>query len=222
MIDYSDFPMDKTYGIKPGEFVTGEALHDYLVTYALKWDVLRRVRFNTTVTGIEKDQSSSSGWLVSVFDAITATASVLKAQKLVISTGVTNNPYRPRFAGAEEFGAQVLHTADLGRETTWMMDPTVETVTVLGGGKSAYDAANMAASTGKKVEWVIRRSGKGPAWVFPALASLGPFKALREVCIYVRTQQFSINNNTEAHSSKTHIMFHSRHLGAKRWSQVAS
>ena len=181
MIDFSDFPMDKTHGSKTGEHIPGELVHNYLVSYALKWDVLRRVRFNTTITEIQKDQSV---WRVSIIDADTSTTSIVKAQKLIISTGLTNQPYRPQLPGAEDFGAQVLHTADLGREMAWMTDANVHTVTVLGGGKSAYDAVYMAASAGKQVEWLIRRSGKGPSWIFPALASLGPFKALREVCIY--------------------------------------
>ena len=184
MVDFSDFPMDKSFGIKPGEHVTGEVMHDYLVAYAQKWDILRRIKFNTVVSTVERDEAGTR-WKVTVKKANQkedyTNESVLYTKKLIVATGVTNELHHPRIPGSEEFGTSVLHSADLGREKAWLDDPSVKTVAVLGGGKSAYDAVYLAASAGKKVEWIIRKSGKGPAWVFPPQATLGPFKALREV-----------------------------------------
>lgn len=184
MVDYTDFPMDKSFGVRPGEHVSGEAMHDYLVAYAQKWDIMRRIKFNTKVSTIERDDSGT-GWKLTVqrsdSDAMESGESALVTKKLIVATGVTNEPHRPRLPGQETFGGQVLHSADLGEEKAWRHDPNVKTVAVLGGGKSAYDAVYLAVTAGKEVEWIIRKSGKGPTWIFPARAALGPFKALREV-----------------------------------------
>ena len=180
-MDFSDFPMDKSFGIQPGEHVPGEAMHDYFVEYALKWDILRRIKFNTVVATIERDKVNTR-WEVCVknkYDAIDDR--ILHTRKLIVATGVTNAPHRPHLSGQDYFDGPILHTAELGCNTEWLGDAGIQTVVVIGGGKSAYDAVYLAACAGKQVEWIIRKSGKGPAWVFPAKATLGAFRALREV-----------------------------------------
>ena len=184
MLDFTDFPMDKSFGVQPGEHVPGEVMHDYLVVYAQKWDILRRIMFSTVVSTIERDDSNL-GWKLSVMNMNdSSNVRTLCTKKLVVATGLTNEPHRPMLPGQDDFEAPILHSVDLGREIQWLNDPNISTVTVLGGGKSAYDAVYLAACAAKKVEWIIRKSGKGPAWIFPPKASLGPFKALREVRLY--------------------------------------
>lgn len=192
-IDFTDFPMSENYGIRPGQHVTGEVMHDYLVAYAQKWDLVRRITFSTVASTIEKQESGYWKIMTRTHGQSDLeehpTKSVLLASKLIVATGVTNEPHRPSIAGADGFHGPVLHSAYLGRAQSSILDPKVRTVAVVGGGKSAYDAVYLAARAGKQVEWIIRRSGNGPSWVFPAKAQLGPFKALREVrmpCIFDR------------------------------------
>ena len=188
--------MDKTFGIEPGQHVTGEAMHDYLTTYALKWGLIQRTRFNTSVSTIERDEAELL-WRVQVTTNdpgqpdSSAQKSFIISKKLIIATGLTNTPHRPFIPGSDDFAGTILHSADLGRsQDVLLKDPNTSTIAVLGGGKSAYDAVYLAASAGKQVEWIIRRSGKGPAWVFPAKATLGPFKALREKLVLRRAISF--------------------------------
>jgi hypothetical protein len=44
----------------------------------------------------------------------------------------------------------------------------VSTITVYGGGKSAYDCANAAMKAGKKVNWIIRTEGEGVGMMIDA------------------------------------------------------
>lgn len=46
------------------------------------------------------------------------------------------------------------------------MIPKVQRFAVLGGAKSAADVAYASAKAGKKVHWIIRASGNGPAALF--------------------------------------------------------
>ena len=110
-----------------------------------------------------------------------STVQTLECRRLIIATGVTNVPHVPSLPGLDTFTAPWLHSSDLGRNAAALLhDPDVQTVAVVGGSKSAYDAVYLAATTGHKVQWIIRRSGRGPVWVFPTHTWLGPIRAFRE------------------------------------------
>ena len=93
-------------------------------------------------------------------------------------------PHRPHIEGADNFGGPIIHSAECGTKSGPIVkDSNIETVAVLGSGKSAWDGVYLAAMAGKKVEWIIRKSGRGSAYVFPPHAHIGPFKARREVSL---------------------------------------
>ncbi|KAK3386831.1 cofactor FMO1 FAD enzyme [Podospora didyma] len=197
--DFTDFPMDpERFGIKPGQHITGEAMHAYLSAYADHFGVLKRIRFNTKAIKVYRRDDGSSGnhdnggWDVEVQSSTgEGETSVLSCRKLVVATGVLSVPKMPKIKGMEDFGAPLLHSCDLGsRVNAVLEEPGVTRVAVLGGGKSAYDAVYLAATTGHKVEWIIRRSGHGPAWVFPTHTYLGPFRAWRERLVTRRVLSF--------------------------------
>ena len=48
-------------------------------------------------------------------------------------------------------------------------------VTILGGGKSAADMVYDSVKAGKKVSWIIRETGEGPA-AFAGAAGRGPYR----------------------------------------------
>ncbi|KAK0705705.1 hypothetical protein B0H67DRAFT_675698 [Lasiosphaeris hirsuta] len=179
-LDFSDFPMDSArFGVYPGQHVTGEAMHAYLAAYAEHFKILHRIRFNTKVVEVRRRDASDAapgGWDVEVVGG-----EVLRCEKLVVATGVLSTPHLPHMDGDKDFRGPFLHSSELGRKADGLMgSPDIQTVAVIGGCKSAYDAVYLAASTGHKVEWIIRRSGRGPAWIFPTHTFLGPFKAWRE------------------------------------------
>jgi len=178
-MDYLDFPMDQSFGVKPGEHVPGETMNAYLEAYARKFGLTGRIQLESTVVEVKRRDPGGEGWIVTVESA--GGVSYLECGKLVVATGITSTPHRPQLPGSDDFDRPIIHSSELGPQSATLTgDARVRTVAVLGGSKSAYDAVYLAASTGHDVEWIIRRSGRGPTWVFPIYTFLGPFKAWRE------------------------------------------
>ncbi|KAK3343395.1 cofactor FMO1 FAD enzyme [Lasiosphaeria hispida] len=189
-MDFSDFPMDPArFGVQPGQHVTGEVMHAYLSAYAEHFKILHRIRFNTQVVEVRRRDASEEvpcGWDVEV-----GGGEMLQCERLVVATGVLNAPHLPHIDGEKDFSGPFIHSSELGRQAESLMSsPDIQTVAVIGGCKSAYDAVYLAASTGHKVEWIIRQSGRGPTWVFPTHTFLGPFEAWREKLVTRRIVSF--------------------------------
>lgn len=169
--------MDDAFGIPAGQHPTGEAVHQYIRAYAERSDLIKLIDFETKVLEISQI-GPRKGWTLKVSNGTTGE---VQTMKLIIATGATNVPHRPRIQNMESFKGPIVHSGELGKQSDSLIkDASVETIAVLGGGKSAYDAVYLAATAGRKVEWIIRKSGKGPEWIFPSHTYLGPFKALRE------------------------------------------
>ena len=170
--------MHDGFGVPHGKQIPGEVMHEYLKQYAQKWDILRRIEFETFVKEITRLEERE-GWSVRVRKG--DMEQEMQTKKLIIATGITHRPHKPHIEGAENFEVPIIHSAEMGKLSGPIMkDPNVKTVAVLGGAKSAYDAVYLAATSGKEVEWIIRKSGRGGCWIFPSFAQLGPFKAWRE------------------------------------------
>lgn len=176
--EFSDFPMDSKYGLSLGQHIPGITMHNYLTDYANHHDLVRRIKFQTRVVEIEKLDDKS--WKVLVQE--TATDGTVKdviysCKKIVAGTGLSSTPNPVSITGMEDFGKTILSATQLKERTPALIKTSsVETVTVLGGSKTAYDSVFTLASAGKKVDWVIRKSGIGPLWMTPEFISIGPFK----------------------------------------------
>ncbi|KAI9673614.1 MAG: hypothetical protein M1817_002251 [Caeruleum heppii] len=197
--EYSDFPMDEaTFGVRPGQHIPGQVIHEYLRSYAEHFDVYRRIRFRTKVESVEHQQAG--GWRLNLrrsndsddgseidsdFDAGSDVdkPSIVITQKLIVATGLTSEPFLPEFAGHESFDAPVIHCRNLKRYSETLFK-TATSVVILGGTKSAWDAAYAFASAGIKVEWVIRESGHGPIWMAPPYVT--PLKKWLEMLVTTR------------------------------------
>ena len=180
--------MDDSFGVEAGNPIPGEVMHEYFKQYAQRADILRRIDFETEVLEVSRLESTE-GWMVKVRRP--SGEQEMQTKKLIVATGVTNDPHRPRIEGADSFGGSIIHSAECGTKSGPIVkDPEIEIVAVLGSGKSAWDSVYLAAMAGKKVEWIIRKSGRGSAYVFPPHARIGPFKARREVSLV--HQKFSL------------------------------
>ncbi|MCJ1353720.1 MAG: hypothetical protein MMC33_003707 [Icmadophila ericetorum] len=184
--EFSDFPMDeKTFGVKSRQHIPGPVVHEYLLAYAKKFDILRRIRFNYRAETIEK---KDAGWLITCKDLRELVAPVenvkpLFAQKLVIATGLTSEPFVPKFTGSEFFDAPIFHAKEL-RKYAEQTTKSAKSVITYGGSKSAFDAAYTYASAGVPVEWIIRKSGTGPVWMSPPYVT--PLKKRLDQLVGVR------------------------------------
>jgi len=169
--EYSDAPMtgENAFGIKPGEHIPGTVVHEYLKCFAEKFDIFKLCRFGETVVVAEK-LADAAGWVLTVDksaqDTAAATTYKLSTRKMVVATGLTSQPFLPALPGQEAFDAPIVHCGNL---LDWSEElfASATNVVVFGGTKSAWDAAYMFAIRGIHVDWVIRESGHGPAWMAP-------------------------------------------------------
>lgn len=152
---YSDFPMDgEAWGVKPGQHIPGHVVHEYLTKYAEKFGVLQRIRFNCVVKSVERNEEG--GWLLTT----NGQPRLVKARRLAIATGMTSQAFLPTFKGQDLFGVPLFHSKDFAEKRKVL--ETAKKVTVLGGGKSAWDAVYANASRGVEVDWVIRGMIRNP------------------------------------------------------------
>lgn len=179
--EYPDYPMDsETYGVKPGEHIPGAVLHKYLNNYANHFGIASNFRGNTKVVSAEAIEEG--GWTLTLLTGEAQTQSTLIAKKLIVSAGLTSEPFLPHFEGQETFGKPLFHSRDFKAHSDTLN--TAKSVTIFGGTKSAWDMVYAYASKGIKVDWVIRSSGHGPAWMSPAYVT--PLKKWLEKLVMTR------------------------------------
>lgn len=158
--EFGDFPMDpKTFNIKPGQHIPGQTMHNYLKAYATYFNFYSKIRFSSKVESVER---VANGWTVMV-EGLEQTRSKIVTDKVIVATGMTSEPFIPKIEGSEKFGKPLLHGRDFRGHAELL--ETKGKVVVMGGGKSAWDAAYAFAEKGVEVEWIIRESGHGPCWM---------------------------------------------------------
>lgn len=177
--EYGDFPMDgATYGVEEGQHIPASILHRYLTDYTHHFGFFERIRFNSKVMTVEPGREE--GWILKI--RTNNGDSQLFTKKLIVATGLTSAPFVPTLPGSEKFGAPIFHTSQfLAHEDTL---ETANHVNVLGGAKSAWDAAYAYASQGAIVNMIIRKNGHGPAWMAPAYVT--PLKKWLEKLVHTR------------------------------------
>ncbi|KAF2133690.1 FAD/NAD(P)-binding domain-containing protein [Dothidotthia symphoricarpi CBS 119687] len=183
--EYSDFPMDTAnFGVSPGEHIPGTVLHEYLTAYAERFGVYERIRFNTCVESVE-EKVEVGGWILNITDTTTNEKAMINAKRLVVATGLTSEPHVPTFVGQGDFASPIFHSKDFALHAGTLK--TARSVAVLGGAKSAWDAAYAYATAGIPVDMIIRNSGRGPVWMAPAYVT--PLKKWLEKLVHTRCLQ---------------------------------
>ncbi|TLS27585.1 hypothetical protein PpBr36_04169 [Pyricularia pennisetigena] len=124
----------------------------------------------------------------------------LRCRKLIVATGVNPKPRIAEMRGAADFKGPIIHSSEMGPQFEAVFNGgrdkegdgarRKKSICVIGGSKSSYDAAYLACVTGHQVDWVIRETGRGPSWIMPSWARMGPFKLVRERLARVRFISF--------------------------------
>lgn len=193
--DFSDFPMLDAglgdLGVRERGMITGEAVHAYVQEYAKHFDLLRMIRSNTEVVRATNNATdpikASTLEFADNVHASEYAERFITCSKLVVATGQTSQPWVPPFPGVELWKRPFIHSANLGKEGQFLVsDPSVAHVTVVGGSKSAYDAVYMFAMAGRKVTWLIRRTGRGGMPLVNSYTQMGPWKAWLEGLLMTR------------------------------------
>lgn len=179
-LEFPDYPFPDDLGANYGEHLPGEAVHQYLVQHTEKFDLAKWVRFQTTALEAEK---TDQGWRL--LANTSGRQYFIETEKLIVGTGLSSRPQKMRIKSEETYNAPFLHAGALAREAPSIAkDPEVERVTIYGGSKFAWDTVYTFASSGKEIDWVIRKSGHGPTWmanIFAKLPIIGEVQAERLV-----------------------------------------
>lgn len=178
--EFSDFPMDEaSYGVKKGQHIPGEIVQKYLVAFAEHFKFLDRVRLSHRVESAEHKADGS--WTLTV--SHNKEPLIIETKRLIVATGITSQAYLPTFKSQEDFGAPLFHCRDMLEHESEVFKAG-ERATVFGGTKSAWDAAYACATSGMKVDWIIRESGHGPCWMAPPYVT--PLKKWLEKLVTTR------------------------------------
>lgn len=114
---------------------------EYLERYASHFDL--RPRFGERVTRTER----RDGW----WDT-TTTRATWRSRNVVLATGLTRVPVRPRWAGLDRFGGAVLHSTEFRNGEPWRG----RSVLVVGFGNSACEQALDLVEHGATVHLAVR------------------------------------------------------------------
>ncbi|KAF3920265.1 hypothetical protein AA313_de0208425 [Arthrobotrys entomopaga] len=162
--EFSWYPLTTAeFGVQAGQHIPGQVVQKYLQRVADKFGIASRLRFRTKVVSATPD--ANGGWLLET-EGPTGAHSISCA-KLILATGVTSAPKILRIPGSEVFKGPLVGYKELSdpEKSIFITDPSIETVTVIGGSKSGHDAVFWSARAGKKVNWVVQRSGYGVFWM---------------------------------------------------------
>lgn len=146
---------------QPGNFIPSGTFHEYLVEYAKEWNIYDKIKYNVKVTKVAR---AGDGVQWNVF--VEGQDHPMVCDKLIVATGLTSEPNYPTIPTVD-FTPLMFHSKFLGTHYEQVISPQVETVSIYGGGKSAYDAAYTAYKAGKRVNWIIRTSGQGAGGFIP-------------------------------------------------------
>lgn len=171
--EFGDFPMHlDRFGLRSGQHIPGAVVHEYLRQFAEEYDLISRLRLQTTVGSAEMLDNGEWILQISTTDSEQSKIGSIKAKKLVVATGLTSKPFIPTFPGQSEFQGKLFHSINL-KDRAKDIESAREVV-VLGANKSAWDTCFSAAVAGAHVNMVIRPGGGGPSWVWPVIFT--PFK----------------------------------------------
>ncbi|XP_035945093.2 flavin-containing monooxygenase 5 isoform X1 [Halichoerus grypus] len=169
MMCFSDYPIPDHYP----NFMHNSQVLKYFRMYAKEFDLLKYIRFKTTVCSVRKqpDFSTSGQWEVvtesegekevNVFDGV------------MVCTGHHTNAHLPleSFPGIEKFKGQYFHSRDYKNPDIF----TGKRVIIIGIGNSGGDLAVEISHTAKQVFLSTRRG----AWILNRVADYGyPFDVL--------------------------------------------
>jgi len=174
--EFSDIPMprppegDTYYDFFKAKYTT-QYLEDYVDRRTFAGRTLReRIRFGSHVHRVVKVDGK---WVISVKDK-TGDTYTIHSTKLIVASGLTSRQYMPCLSGKEKLDRPIIHQENFGQSSI-LSSPSVQCVTVLGGAKSSADMVYASVKAGKKVSWIIREAGTGPAF-FVSPKGKGPYK----------------------------------------------
>jgi hypothetical protein len=168
-----------TFGITSGQHIPGDVIQQYLEAYTQHFGFANCIRLDHRVESARHNLDGT--WQLRVSHGKDTTT--VNTKKIIVATGITSQAYLPTFEGQDTFDAPLFHCRDLLQHQDAVLQ-SGKRATIFGGTKSAWDAAYACATTGMKVDWVIRESGHGPNWMAPPYVT--PLKKWLEKLVTTR------------------------------------
>uniref|UniRef100_A0A8C9DYY4 Flavin-containing monooxygenase n=1 Tax=Phocoena sinus TaxID=42100 RepID=A0A8C9DYY4_PHOSS len=163
MMCFSDYPVPDHY---PNYMHNSQVL-EYFRMYAKEFDLLKYIRFKTTVCSVKKqpDFSTSGQWEVVTVSEGKKEVNVFDG--VMVCTGHHTNAHLPleSFPGIEKFKGQYFHSRDYKNSESF----TGKRVIIIGIGNSGGDLAVEISHTAKQVFLSTRRG----AWIFNRVGDYG-------------------------------------------------
>lgn len=173
LFEYSCYPM-RSEGITADGYISCKTIHTYLCDFADDFGLARRARLQCSVQKVQR-LPAGNGWTLDVSGAKPGT---LQCDKLIWAAGAISEPAMPCYPQSAAFSAPIIHSGDTGKHLDAI--EKTQSVTVVGGGKSAFDTVFLLLQAGKRVNWVIRDGGSGPLSMMPPTI-LGLFNSMEVV-----------------------------------------
>ncbi|MGZ8241121.1 MAG: flavin-containing monooxygenase [Methylobacter sp.] len=148
LYEIPDYPIPDSYPRVP----SGEELQAYFENYAKDYNVFDKIRFNTSITSLEKQLDGS--WVVYYTDKKTGLSAQKPFDFVVVATGLYFDPFIPEFPGQEKFKGKIIHSSEYRTPALVTGRKTV----VVGFGKSALDVAGDVAKFAKQVSLIYRKA----------------------------------------------------------------
>lgn len=176
MAEFSDQPMtpptEQYYGFFPGKYTTAY-LESYVDNHIYSGQTIRdRILFKSNVDCIieipQLDSAEGAHW-----DITYNTTQKIRTSKVIDATGMTSQPQVPTLPGSFDFKGKTLHHKSFGQSQALLLkDPSVQSICIIGGAKSAADVAYACAKSPleRNIHWIIRQDGNGPSAFFAAPA----------------------------------------------------
>lgn len=177
MAEFSDLALedvpqdDQYYGFFKARHMTKYLEHYTRSREYAGTPIADRVHLNSPVERLSKH---GGRWTV----AIEGSKTIYSAPQVIDASGLTSTPHIPNIPGKDAFRSLSLHHKNFGQSDV-LRNSRYQDIVVLGGAKSAADVAYAAAKSHKKVTWIIRKSGAGPAAFVPAQGR-GPYRNSNE------------------------------------------
>jgi len=166
---YDEFPMRD----EVADFPSHWEMNAYFKDYAHTFDLRRNYRFGTEVVAAEPEdpESDNSPWKVTIKNE-DGEEETGRYAGIVIANGILSEPSIPVFEGQDDFGGEILHTAEYKRPDIFRD----KKVLIVGCGNSGCDIAVDAVHYAKSIEMSLR-SGY---WFFPKYIFGRPSDTLNE------------------------------------------
>jgi len=164
LFEFPDLTMKEAIGVEDWSDISGEMIVEYLEKYAAMFGITEHCKFNTRVQRVDRDKDGQWQVFVQPVDRPSAETQEFRCDKLIMAAGFTSTPRLPKNLNTHAYTGTVFHAKEIAqRRSELLEDPAVQNITVVGGARSTWEIAGMFAREGKKVNWLIREDGAGPA-----------------------------------------------------------